>query len=51
MAQLDLSTVAPEKRGRAVMDHLAHVMAGTAQDPRVRVEIATAILAHRALDR
>lgn len=47
MAQLDLSGVPPEKRKRAVYEHLMRVMEGEAAFTADRLEIA----AHRAVVR
>ena len=40
MAELDLSSVPPEKRAHAIMDHLVHVMVGTIKDPVERDKLA-----------
>ena len=49
MAELDLSSVPPEKRHLAVMDHLVHIMIGTITDPNKRTELITAWLARKKL--
>lgn len=44
MAQLDLSTVSPEKRVDALMDHLGAIMAQTVTDPSDSADLHTARL-------
>lgn len=44
MAALDLSSIPPENRHRAVLDHLARVMAGSLRDRALALDIATARL-------
>jgi hypothetical protein len=39
MGQIDLSGVPPERRGNAVMDHLARVMSEEAMDLELRREL------------
>lgn len=39
MSTLDLSSVPPEKRASAVLDHLARIMGETIKDPVVASEI------------
>lgn len=50
MRQLDLSTVAPNKRKTAVFDHLMTVMADNVADPQARFEILMSQRLRRALD-
>lgn len=47
MARLDLSGVAPENRGKAVMDHLIRVMIGSIHDPQTKYDLAAAQIARR----
>lgn len=51
MAQLDLSSVAPEKRRQAIMDHLAKIMIGTIHDRDKAAELAAARLLHLKADK
>lgn len=44
MAALDLSSVPPENRQRAVLDHLARVMIGSLHDRSLAVDIAASRL-------
>lgn len=44
MAQLDLASIPPEKRTKAVMEHLGKIMASTIQSPHVRAELTAARL-------
>lgn len=47
MAELDLSSVAPEKRHLAVLDHLVHIMIGTITDATERDKLAAAWLTRK----